>query len=60
MFYGVYKLRSFTRHNMVGISSIKETIEKYDGTIDIEHTSNLFTVAIIIPIIQESQSLRQA
>ncbi len=34
----------------IGIGSVEETLETYGGSIDIEHTSNMFSVAIIIPL----------
>nr|WP_250673393.1 sensor histidine kinase [Paeniclostridium ghonii] len=41
----------------IGISSIKESVEKYNGNMEIDSTESIFTITIYIPLIKNNTQL---
>ncbi len=41
----------------IGISSIKSSVEKYDGNVEIDYTDNEFIICIYIPIVKNKSQL---
>lgn len=44
----IYTTKKDKKHHGIGINSIKDILEKYNGEMDIEYTKELFTVTILI------------
>ncbi len=47
--YRTTKLFKKDEHGL-GISNVKDALKKYNGTIDIEHTTDIFSVTLILPV----------